>query len=176
MGLLGGMTRISTSELDAAVDRIANYYRHSRLYLDVSNAIDAYDYYVKEYTKDIETMINTQHCYKYKGNYLIATDMLEFKEAYPEVFTHFYGIIPNLLTYMSREKNPVMFINSFGPSKDTMTTDSYKLVNMFVAKYSKDYVILSDCITGIDLETDHFEKATRCRQIILNSNPFYRWN
>lgn len=175
MGLFGGISQITMSDLETAVDRIANYYRQTRLYLSLCNSSDAYDYIVKNHTQDFKVMIETQYCYKYKGNYLFATDLKEFNKEYPDVFLHFYGCIPNMLEYVKREKKPVMFINSIGPDGESMTTDTYKLVRDFVQKYNKDFVILTDCTAGIDQATNTFEKSTGCRKMDINSNVFYRW-
>lgn len=176
MGLFsGGISQITMSDLEVAVDRIANYYRKTRLYLSLCNSSDAYDYIVKNYTQDFKVMIETQYCYKYKGNYLFATDLKEFNKDYPDVFIHFYGCIPNMLAYVKREKKPVMFINSIGPDGESMTIDTYKLIREFVQKYKKDFVILTDCTAGIDQATNTFEKSTGCRKMDINSNVFYRW-
>lgn len=176
MGLFsGGISQITMSDLEVAVDRIANYYRQTRLYLSLCNSSDAYDYIVKNYTQDFKVMIETQYCYKYKGNYLFATDLKGFNKDYPDVFIHFYGCIPNMLAYVKREKKPVMFINSIGPDGESMTIDTYKLIREFVQKYKKDFVILTDCTAGIDQATNTFEKSTGCRKMNINSNVFYRW-
>lgn len=176
MGLFsGGISQITMSDLEVAVDRIANYYRQTRLYLSLCNSSDAYDYIVKNYTQDFKVMIETQYCYKYEGNYLFATDLKEFNKDYPDVFIHFYGCIPNMLAYVKREKKPVMFINSIGPDGESMTIDTYKLIREFVQKYKKDFVILTDCTAGIDQATNTFEKSTGCRKMDINSNVFYRW-
>lgn len=175
MGLFGGMSQITMSDLDMAIDRIANYYRQARLYLSLCNSSDAYDFIVKYFTEDYKVMIGCQYCYKYKGNYLFATDLAKFNENHPEVFTHFYGCIPNMLEYVKREKKPVMFINSIGPAGESMDLNTYKLVREFVQKYKKDFVILTDCTAGIDQATDTFEKSTGCRKMDINSNVFYRW-
>lgn len=176
MGLFsGGISQITMSDLEVAVDRIANYYRQTRLYLSLCNSSDAYDYIVKNYTQDFKVMIETQHCYKYKGNYLFATDLKEFNKDYPDVFIHFYGCIPNMLAYVKRERKPVMFINSIGPDGESMTINTYKLIREFVQKYKKDFVILTDCTAGIDQATNTFEKSTGCRKMDISSNVFYRW-
>lgn len=175
MGLFGGISKMSLSDLDNAVDRIANYYRQTRLYLSVCNSDDAYNYFVSEYKDDIGYMIEHQYCYKYKGNYLIATDMAELAEDNEELFKHFYGIAPGVLNYLRREVKPVMFINSIGPSGQSMSLQTYSLVKQFVDKFNHDYVVLSDCTAGVDQVTDTFEKQTGCAKIDINSNVYYRW-
>lgn len=177
MGLFGGgIAKLTDADVEKAVDRIANYYRQTKLYLSLCNSSDAYDYFVREHTEDIRLMVSIGFCYKYKGNYLIATDLDDFFKDYPEQAEHFYGCIPGMLAYVRRERKDVLFINSIGPSGSSMDLDTYKLVKDFVSLYSKDYVVLSDCTAGIDLETDTFERQTGCRKININSNTFYRWN
>lgn len=178
MGIFDKVTTLSVSDLDNAVRAIANYYRSTKLYLSLSNATDAYDYFIREYRDDIKQMITNDYgyCYKYKKNYLIATDMQKLSEESPELFHHFYGVAPGLIARIKHERKPVMFINSIGPEGNTMDTNTYKLVNEFVSMYNDDYVVLSDCTAGIDAETDSFEKATGCRRCDINGNVFYRWN
>lgn len=176
MGLFGSsMSKINMSDLKMAVDRIANYYRQTRLYLSLCNSSDAYDFIVSQYTEDFRVMIDCRYCYKYRDNYLFATDLTEFNESHPDVFIHFYGCIPNMLAYVKREKKRVMFINSIGPDGESMDLNTYKLIREFVQKYKKDFVILTDCTAGIDQVTDTFEKSTGCRKMDINSNVFYRW-
>lgn len=177
MGLFGsGIVKLTDADVEKAVDRIANYYRQTRLYLSLCNSSDAYDYFVREHTEDIRLMVSIGFCYKYKGNYLTATDLDNFFDDYPEQAMHFYGCVPGMLAYVKREIKDVLFINSIGPSGSSMDLNTYKLIRDFVNMYKKDYVIISDCTAGIDLETDTFEKQTGCRKININSNTFYRWN
>lgn len=59
MGLFGsGIVKLTDADVEKAVDRIANYYRQTRLYLSLCNSSDAYDYFVREHTEDIRLMVS----------------------------------------------------------------------------------------------------------------------
>lgn len=175
MGLFDKVEKMTMSDLDDAMDRIADYYKHAKLFLEASNAVDAYDYIVSEFREDISAMIRFGYCYKYRGNYLIAVDLDDFEVEYPEEYQHCLGYVPQFSRYIKRENKDIMYIAFFGTDKVSMNNDSYHLINQFVNKYIKDYVLLSDCTAGIDIETTMFEKHTGCRRLNLNGNVFYRW-
>ena len=45
------MKRILPTDVNQAVERIANYYRHSRLYTNLLNTDDAYQAYIDNFTE-----------------------------------------------------------------------------------------------------------------------------
>lgn len=170
------LTKLTVHDYEVAIDRIANYYRQTKLYLSLCNSNDAYDYFIKEYGDDIKTMISLGHSYKYRNNYLVAADMRELKEKHLELYKHFFGVAPALLQRLNTESSPVMFINSFGPDKENMTNTSYAMIRKFVKMYvKKGYVVLSDCTAGIDVESNTFAYETHAVELNLYGNKFYRW-
>lgn len=176
LGLFNKLVRLSAGDAENAIKRIANYYRQTKLYLSLCNSNDAYDFFIKEYSDDIKKMISMGHSYKYRNNYLIAADMNELKDNYPELYSHFFGMAPGLISRLNIESKKVMFINSFGPDKEHMTATSYEMIREFVQMYTKKgYIVMSDCTAGVDVESSAFTYETHATELNLNGNRFYRW-
>lgn len=177
MGLFGpNIQRMTNDDVEQAVDQIARYYRQTRLYLSLCPGNDAYEFFKKEYTEDIRVMVNRGHCYKYKGNYVIATDIDDFFKEFPSVANHFYGVIPHIVKKIEVEKSNVIYINSIGPSTDTCNEDTYKLIREFVKiDFGEKCVFLSDATAGIDTETSTFATKTGCRKLTASGEVYYRW-
>lgn len=156
-----------------AMERIANYYRCSRLYTYLSNMSDAYQWYIDEYSHDTECIIAQGNSYQYKNNYLIAVDLELFSKEHPDEFKHYFeDAVPDIFKTVSRERGKALFICAFGPSKDFMDSNSYTLLNMF-AKLKSDYIILTDCPSGPDI--NRLSMYTKARPIIIGGREAWRW-
>ena len=166
------LTKITTSELEPAMHQIANYYRKSRLYLDVSNTLDAYQYYIDTYTEDTKVIIEQGHSYKYKGGYLIACDLNRLKEEHPDVYEHYFGIVPAIERYISRQALPAMFICAIGPKSDYISRDEYKLINTF-AKQVTGYILWTDCPVNNDIKD--FPHRTKSYAVLIDGAEYFRW-
>ncbi len=177
MGLFSsGIQPMTNKDVEAAVERIAQYYRQTRLYLSLCPGNDAYEFFKQEYTEDIRIMVNVGYCYKYKGNYLIATDVDDFFHDYPNITKHFYGPIPHIVRKMGAEKDNVIFINSLGPSTESCNEDTYKLIRDFVRmEHGEKSVFLSDATAGVDQITPTFVEKTGCRKLQTDGEIYYRW-
>lgn len=160
-------------EAGAAIERIAQYYRQSRLYLHESNSTDAYDFFIRTYSNDLELIIQQGLSYTFKGNYLVACDVEKFYEEYPEEAEHFFGCVPQIKSSVERENVKALFICAFGPAKDIIGRDGYALIETFVKMYD-DYVILTDCPTGYDI--DQFHKHTTSSRIRIAGREAWRWS
>lgn len=166
------LRNLMNKDTDAAVERIARYYRNSRLYLYESNATDAYQFYIDRYTHDTELIIEQGHSYEYKGNYLISLDVVKFFNEHPIEAENYFGIVPAIYDACEREKDNTLFICAFGPKKGYMDKASYDCLELFAKKYS-DYAILTDCPTGYDIEV--FHKNTTSNRILIGGREAWRW-
>ena len=166
------LRNLINKDTDAAVEQIARYYRHSRLYLHESNSTDAYQFYIDSYTRDTELIIEQGHSYAYKGNYLIALDVIQFFKEHPKEAQHYFGIVPAILDACEREVDKSLFICAFGPKKEFLDKHSYACLEAFVKMY-KDYVVLTDCPTGYDIEV--FHKRTTSDRILIGGREAWRW-
>lgn len=153
-----GLQKMTKDDVEKAMRAIANYYRDADLFLYASNTTDAYDYYVNEFTKDTEIIVEQGYSYKFKNNYVIAMDMKKLFEEYPEVCEHYFRCGTGIYETVKRERDDCLFICALGPDGGSMTRNSIKAIKMFLKLYEDDYAILTDCPTGYDSKM--FEKWT----------------
>lgn len=168
------LRNLTIKDVDAALDKIANYYRKSRLYLDVSNTTDAYEWYKNEYREDTAAIIEQGHSYEYKGQYLIALDLIQFYEEHPEEAKHYFGIVPTIKDAIEREAKSgehALFICAFGPKDEFMDKNSYDLIELFVSMCN--CVVLTDCATGYDIQ--EFHKRTTAKRFMISGIEYWRW-
>jgi hypothetical protein len=169
-----GVKSLARNDTQKAVERCANYYRKCRLYLSVYNSDDAYDEYIRDFTHDTEVMISQGYSCSFKGNYLIAVDIIRLKDEHPEEFHHYFDFVWQYLgPIVNREHSEVLFISAIGPSGNEFNSDTFKLVNEFVRIYNKHFVILTDCPVGYDFEL--FEKNTSSKLILIGGERYFRW-
>ena len=168
------LRNLTIKDTDSAVRKIANYYRKSRLYLDVSNTTDAYDWYIDTYMHDTELIISQGYSYEYRGQYLIACDVPRFYEEHPEEANHYFGIVPAILEAIKRENKDgdnALFICAIGPKGEFMDNNTYDMLETFVAM--ANCVVLTDCATGYDI--NEFHKRTTAKRLNIGGNEYWRW-
>ncbi len=169
------MKRILPMDVSPAVERIANYYRHSRLYTNLLNTDDAYQAYIDNFTEDTKLIVEQGYSFYNKKEYLIAVDLEQFAIDHPEAYQHYFGCILNTIKpAFDREKNSVLFICAIGPSHDFFTRDTYTLVNDFVKEYGDDFTIFTDCPVEIDFK--RFPEYTGSSLVVLAGGEYYRWS
>lgn len=168
------MKELSAKQVQAAVKNIANYYRSSRLYTNLSNCADAYDWYIEQYTYDTNVIVEQGFSYYNKNEYLIAVRLEVLREKHPDVFEHYFSCIwEHLSRVVERETSDVLFICAVGPSSDHFTSDTYKLINQFIEKYRSDYTIITDCPVQIDFP--RFAEYTGSTLTPMSGCEYFRW-
>lgn len=165
---------LTLAKCSSAVKAIANYYRHEPIFVNIANREDVYQWYIDNYYDTCEGIIEQGNSYMFKDNYLLAIDVEDMKTRNLDLYNSAVDAVPHLIKHCEKEKSPVMYIICFGPKKDFMGPDAYKLINEFVDMYRSDYVILTDCMADIDI--DKFGENTGAQRIQVNGSPFFRWS
>lgn len=164
---------LKVTETELAVEKIAQYYRQSRLYLQESNSSDAYQFFIDTYTEDLRIIISQGFSYQFKGNYLVACDLTKLYEEHPDVAEHFFGIVPQIKQACEEQDRDTLFICAFGPNGDHIGLDGYNLIESFV-KMHKEYIILTDCPAGYDM--DVFCNYTTAKKVRVTYENAWRWS
>jgi hypothetical protein len=168
------MKQMTIKDLEPALEQCAKYYRNDSVLTAMGNCGDAYNFYKEEFKDDFECYIKNGLCYTYKKNYLIACDPKDLEKNNPDIYKHCFNIMPEVYSYMQRERNHVLFITDFGPSNgEFLTKDFYELLNQFDKKY-KDCSILTMAPAIIDW--DNMTKFTRSQRISISELPAWRWS
>lgn len=167
------IVKMKQKDVESAIERIAEYYKDSALYTAVSNNTNAKQFYIDEYSKDTELMVEQGFSYKGYGNYIIAIDPIKFKEDYPEQYEHYFGIVPVLDAVFEKDskRGKYLFLPAFGPKNGTMDKSSHKLINEFLAKH-KSYDVFTDFTNNID--TAILSKYTDLSEYMVNGVNYFR--
>lgn len=156
-----------------AVEHMANYYRHSRLYTDWFNMEDCYERYISEFAEDTRLIIEQGYSCKLGDEYMLALDLEKFEKEHPDNFHHYFDCIYSYMRpYIEREEKQVLFICAVGPSREHFTSNTYKLLNKWIDMW-KDTVILTDCPVEIDIP--NFEKKTGSQKVNIAGREYFRW-
>ena len=168
------MKEVGIEKVSDVVENSAIYYRDSRLYLSMSNATDAYNYYKEHFSDDITTLVAHGLTYEYKGNYIVGVVPDELKEEEPEVYEHYIGTEPFLMKQLERDTRPILFIPIYAPKDGKPNPNMIKLLNDFVKEYRNDYHLISDGAKVQDL--NYFQTNTGAKVKHIIGNPYHYWD
>lgn len=167
------MKVMNLSDKDSALKQAANYYRYNVIYTNLSNSQDAYEWYIKEYNKTFDDLINLGTCYKNKDDYVLCANVTKMKNEMPDLYNRCFGVYNGFDRYISREKSDVIFMLTACPSKGYMSESFYSLIKDVLNKY-KDYVVITDFY--IEEELEIFKKYFRPSTLNLDGLNYSRWS
>lgn len=165
--------KCTVSDLPAVMDALANYYRQSALYLELSNKADAYDWYIERYTEATKQILELGMSYKQNGSFLLTVPAKVVKEKNPWLYDECFEGIYGMKEWIERETTDVIFVTGIGPKNGHVNRDIYKLFD-YVCDNAEGCTVLTDALAST-FECDEFAKHSDFKRVIVVGHPYFRY-